>query len=79
MLYNKKIITIISLCITFICLSNHSYSIKRRATFENSLESKKKCQTNRFNANELNDNFHDYFDVSFKKGINKKIELSFRD
>ena len=70
---NKKIITIISLCITFICLSNHSYSIKRRAALENSLESKNKCQTNRFHANELNDNFHDYFDESFKKGINKNL------
>jgi hypothetical protein len=70
---NKKIIILISLFATFISINNNIFSIKNRLEFKKSLETKTKCQTNKLYANELNDNFHEYFDKSFKKGIKKNL------
>ena len=70
---NKKIITIISLCITFIYIHNNSFSIKNRYKSKISFESKNKCRKNKFYVNELNDNFHNYFYKSFNQGIKKNL------
>lgn len=71
---NNKInllLTIISLCLTFICLSNNT--IKKRIILKIKTESKINCQKNKFYVNELNDSFRNYFYKSFQQGIKKNL------
>jgi len=70
---NKKTITIISLCVIFICINNNSFSIKNKLISKISFESKNKCQKNKLYVNELNDSFHNYFYKSFNQGIKKNL------